>query len=377
VDSFGRVVAVARKETREILRDPVTLGIAIGLPVLMMVLFTYAITLDVREIRLALLDQDGTPESREYVAGFLASGYFSLEVVAHDAGALQRALDRGQARVALVIPGDFSRRLRQGLDADVQTLLDGTFPNTAIVALNYVDAITAVFTERVAAAALATRGLRPSPAVRVDARVLYNADLRSERFVVPGLYAVILMAFPPLLTALAVVRERERGSIQQIYVTPIRAAEFLGGKVVPYGVIAFLDLILLLLVGRWWFQVPVAGSVPLLLGLAVLYVACTVGIGLLVSTSTRSQVVAILLSIVLTLMPSFLFSGFLFPIATMPPAFQWYSHMFPARHYMEITRGIALKGLGLERLWPPALLLLAYATAVLTLATLRFRRRLD
>lgn len=373
--SLGRVAAVARKEAREILRDPVTLGIAIVLPVLMMLLFTYAITLDVRDIPLATLDQDGSPESREYVASFLASSYFRLEAVVHDARRLERLLDRGETRVALIVPGDFSRRLRQGLDAHVQTLLDGSFANTAIVALNYVDAVTAAYSARVQEAALATRGIRRQPAVRVDARVRYNPDLRSERFVVPGLFAVILMAFPPLLTALAVVRERERASILQIYVAPIRAPEFLGGKLLPYAAIAFLELLLLLVVGRFWFQVPVEGSVPLLLALALIYVVCTVGIGLLVSTWTRSQVVAILLSIVLTLMPSFLFSGFLFPIETMPRLFQWYSHLFPARHYMEIARGITLKGLGLDRLWPAAALLLVYGTAVLTLATLRFRRR--
>jgi ABC-2 type transport system permease protein len=377
MDSLARLAAVARKEAREILRDPITLGIAIVLPVLMMFLFTYAITLDVRDIPLGVLDQDGSPESREYVTGFLASGYFRLAAARQDPQGLERLLHRGDVRVLLIIPGDFSRRLRQGLDAQVQTLLDGSFANTAIVALNYVDAITAAYTTRLQEAALATRGIRRQPAVRIDTRVRYNPDLRSERFVVPGLFAVILMAFPPLLTALAVVRERERGSILQISVAPIRAFEFLGGKLLPYAAIAFVELLLLLVVGCFWFQVPIRGSVSLLLALALVYVVCTVGIGLLVSTWTRSQVVAILLSIVLTLMPSFLFSGFLFPIDTMPPAFRWYSHMFPARHYMEISRGVTLKGLGLDRLWPAAVLLVAYGTAVLALAILRFRRRVD
>ena len=377
MDSLARLAAVARKEIYEILRDRITLGIAIVLPALMMVLFSYAISLDVREIRLAVLDQDGSPESREYTGSFLASGYFRLVSSAHDARAVGRLLDTGEARVVLVISGDFSWRLRQGIDAEVQTLLDSSFANTAIVALNYVDAVTATYTARVQEGALAARGIRPHEAVHVDARVLYNPELRSERVVIPGLFAVILMAFPPLFTALAVVRERERGSILQIYVAPIRALEVLIGKLLPYALIASLELLVLVAIGRFWFDVPIAGSVPLLLMLAVIYVICTVGIGLLVSTSTRSQVVAILLSIVLTLMPSLLFSGFLFPVEAMPRAFQWYSHMFPARHYMEIARGIALKGLGLDRLWPAAALLVVYATGVLTLATLRFRRRLD
>lgn len=376
MDSLARLLAVAGKEAREILRDRITLGIAIVLPVLMMVLFGYAITLDVRDIRLAVLDEDGGPESRELTAAFVASGYFRLHATAYDLDAVARLLDRGEVRVALVIPADFSRNLRRGLPADVQTLLDGSFANTAIIALNYVDAIMDVATHHVQEAALAARGVRLAPAIRLDARVLYNPDLRGERFVVPGLFAVILMAFPPLLTALAVVRERERGSILQVAIAPIRAWQFLGGKLLPYAGIAFLEMVLLLALGRLWFGVDVAGSVPLLLALAVIYVLCTVGIGLLVSTSTRSQVVAILLAIVLTLMPSFLFSGFLFPIDTMPVVFQWYTHLFPARHFVEISRGISLKAAGIEQLWPSATLLVVYAGVVLTLACLRFRRGL-
>ena len=240
------------------------------------------------------------------------------------------------------------------------------------------DAITEVYTQRVQERALAARGmfLRFSSAIQVEPRVRYNPALRSEHYLIPGLFAVILMAFPPLLTALAVVRERERGSILQIYIAPIRVWEFLGGKLLPYAAVAFLEMLLLLAVGRWWFNVPVRGSVPLLLGLALLYVLCTVGIGLFISTRTRSQVVAILLSIVLTLMPSFLFSGFLFPVASMPVFFQWYTHLFPARHFMEIARGIALKGVGLERLWLNAVLLLAYGATVLILASVGFRKQM-
>ncbi|OGK91351.1 MAG: hypothetical protein A2W08_11820 [Candidatus Rokubacteria bacterium RBG_16_73_20] len=377
--SVTRIAAVAKKETREVQRDPITLAIALVLPVVMMLLLTYAITLDVREIRLGVLDQDGSPESREYVAAFLRSGYFRLAAVVHDSRELERLLDRGEVRVALVIPGDFSRSLAQGLPARAQTLLDGSFANTAIIALNYVDTITAAYSQRLGARALAARvgGLPRSAeaAVRAEARVRYNPGLRSEPYVIPGLFAVILMAFPPLLTALAVVRERERRSILQIYTSPIRGWEFLGGKLLPYAAIAFLDMLLLLVVGRFWFGVPVQGSLPLLLGLSVLYVLATVGIGLSVSMATRSQVVAILLSLVLTLMPSFLFSGFLFRIASMPVVFQWYTHLFPARHFMEISRGIALKGVGLEALWPSAALLGAYAAVVLTLASLRFRKK--
>jgi ABC-2 type transport system permease protein len=379
VRSLARVRAVAGKETREILRDPITLGIAIVLPLLMMFLFAYAITLDVRNIRLAVLDEDGSVESREYTASVIRSGYFRLHTAVKRLADVERLLDRGDVRVVLIIPAGFARSLGQGLPADVQTLVDGSLANTAIVALNYLNAISEAHSRRLQERALAARvGLLPrlSPAIRVESRVRYNPALRSEHYIVPGLFAVILMAFSPLLTALAVVRERERRSILQIYLAPIRAWEFLGGKLLPYAVLAFLEMLLLLAAGRFWFDAPIRGSVPLLLGIAGVYVLCTVGIGLLISTRTRSQVVALLLSIVLTLMPAFLFSGFLFPIASMPVVFQWYTHLFPARHFMEISRGIALKGVGLERLWPSTVLLLVYGSVVLTLASLRFRRKI-
>jgi ABC-2 type transport system permease protein len=376
--SLARLRAVARKETREILRDPITLGIALVLPLLMMFLFAYAITLDVRDIRLAVLDEDGSPESREYVAGVLRSGYFRLHTAVQRLREVESLLDRGEVRVVLIIPAGFARSLGQGLSGDIQTLVDGSLANTVIIALNYLDAISEAYSSRLQERTLAARvGSLPQrgPAIRVESRVRYNPALRSEHYIVPGLFAVILMAFPPLLTALAVVRERERGSILQIYLAPVRIWEFLGGKLLPYAAIAFLDMLLLLGAGLWWFGAPVRGSVGLLLALSLLYILCTVGIGLLISTRTRSQVVALLLSIVLTLMPSLLFSGFLFPIGSMPVLFQWYTHLFPARHFMEISRGIALKGVGLERLWPSAVLLLAYGSVVLTLASLRFRRK--
>lgn len=376
--SLTRIRAVTKKEAREILRDPITLGVAVVLPLLMMVLFTYAITLDVREIRLAVLDEDASPESREYVASYLQSGYFRLHAAVRSPREVERLLDEGAVRVALVIPAGFSRALSQGLPADVQTLLDGSFANTAVIALNYVDAITETYNGHLQHRALAARAGGfgwLSPAIRVEPRVRYNPALRSEHSVVPGLFAVILMAFPPLLTTLAVVRERERGSILQIYTSPVRAWEFLWGKLLPYAAIAFVEMLLLLAAGRLWFGAPVRGSVPLLLGLSLLYVLCTLGIGLFISTLTRSQVVAIILAIVLTLMPAFLFSGFLFAIESMPRAFQWYTYLFPARHFTTIARGIALKGVGLARLWPDAALLVLYGAGILTLAILRFRTK--
>ncbi len=374
----SRIVAVTKKEAREILRDPITLGIAIILPLVMMFLFAYAITLDVKAIPLAVLDLDQSPESREYLAGFLQSGYFRLRAVARELREIEGLLDRGRVRMALIIPPDFSRRLGQGLPAEVQTLVDGSFSNTAIVVLNYVAAIDQAQSARIQSYYLTQRFgvLTMEPAVRLESRVWYNPELQSANYIIPGLFAVILMAFPPLLTALAVVREKERGSIQQIFTSPIKAWEFIGGKMLPYAGIAFLEMVLLLTAGSLWFRIGVRGSLSLLLLLSLLYVVCTVGIGLLVSTITRSQVVAILLAIVLTLMPSFLFSGFLFPIASMPAFFRLYTYLFPARYFNDIARGITLKGIGLQDLWFNALLLVFYALAVLAFASFRFKKKI-
>lgn len=377
--SLRRLRAVAKKETREILRDPITLGIAIVLPLVMMFLFAYALTLDVKEVRLAVLDEDLSAESREYVASFLRSGYFRLHAAVRSPREVEGLLDRGAVRVALVIPAGFSRTLGQGLPAEVQTLLDGSFANTAVIALNYVDAVTQAYTARLQERSLAARlgGVpRPSTAIRVESRVRYNPGLRSEHYIVPGLFAVILMAFPPLLTALAVVRERERGSILQIYTSPIRAWEFLGGKLVPYAGVAFLEMLLLLGAGRFWFSAPVRGSLALLLGLSLLYVATTVGIGLLISTLTRSQVVAILLAIVLTLMPALLFSGFLFTIESMPRPIQLLSLLSPLRYYLEIGLGIFVKGVGMDVLWREALAMGALGLGIFALGLWRFGTRL-
>ncbi len=374
-----RLAAVAKKEAREIMRDPITLWIAILLPLLMMYLFSYAITLDVRNITLAVADEDGTPQSREYVAGFLHSGYFQLHAMPPSASALEGLLDRGEVRMALTVPPGFARDLQQGLTARVQTLLDGSFPNTALVALGYADAITESYEARLRRQVLQDRlGKLPreAEAIRLESRVRYNPALRSENYIIPGLFAVILLAFPPLLTALAVVREREQGSIQQLYASPIRAWELFWGKLMPYAFIAFVEMLLLLAAAVLWFDVPVRGNAALLLALSVLYVLASCGIGLVVSTWTRSQVVALLLAVVLTFMPALLFSGFLFAIESMPAVFRGYTYLFPARYFTEISRGIVLKGSGLGLLWPNAVLLVAYTLALFALAAARFRKRI-
>lgn len=360
---FHRIRAVIRKEAHEIARDPVTIWISLLMPLVMLFLFGYAITLDVKDIPLGVWDADRTPQSRDLIDAFSQSGYFTVVHTINSERELTAALQDNEIKLALVIPERFAEHLVRGSPASVQLILDGTFSNTAQIVAGYADAI-------VAGASDATVAL-----VEPEVRVWYNPEMRSVNYVIPGLFAVILLAFPPLLTTLAIVREKETGSIQQIFASPLTSAEFIAGKLVPYAVIAFVQILLVMGVGLVWFDVPFRGDVTLLLAVSLIYVFCTVGLGLLVSTLTRKQVVAMLLSLVLTLMPSFLFSGFLFPVFTMPYVMQLYAAAFPGQYFVELSRDIVMKGAGLREVWLNATALLIYTLAIFWLATWRFRKK--
>ena len=358
-----RVRAVIRKEAHEIARDPITIWVSLLMPLVMLFLFGYAITLDVKDVPLGVWDSDGSPDSRRLVDAFAQSGYFTLSHAITGERELTAALQSGEIKLALVIPQAFAERRARGVPTSVQIIVDGTFSNTAQIVASYADAIV------LGASAPARPMLQP------EIRVWYNPEMRSVNYVVPGLFGVILLAFPPLLTTLAVVREKETGSIQQIFASPLTSAEFIAGKLVPYGLIAFVQILLVMGFGLVWFQVPFRGNLALLLGVSLIYVFCTVGLGLLVSTLTNKQVVAMLLVLVLTLMPSFLFSGFLFPIFTMPYVLQLYAAVFPGQYFVGLSRDIVMKGAGLREVWFNAAALLVYTLAVFALASWRFRKK--
>ena len=333
------------------------------MPLVMLFLFGYAISLDVKNVSLGVLDRDATPASRRLIDGFLQSGYFRLArtfTTTHD---IDEALQGGDVDLALVIPERFQMMLEQSQSPPVQLLLDGTYSNTAQVVASYADTIVRSY------------GKTSGDHLRVEMRVWYNAAMRSVNYIVPGLFGVILMAFPPLLTALAVVRERETGAIQQIFASPLSSAEFIIGKLVPYGGVAFVQILMVMAVGFLWFGVPFRGNIVFLLFAAAVYVLCTVGLGLLVSTLAQRQVTAMLLAMILTLMPSMLFSGFLFPIFTMPYMFQLYTMAFPARYFIDLSRDVVLKGSGIGELWPNVALLIAYTVIVFLIAAGRLRKK--
>jgi ABC-2 type transport system permease protein len=358
-----RIGAVVAKEGRELARDPITIGVSLLIPLVMLFLFGYAISLDVENVHFGVWDRDQTPASRSLIDGFAQSGYFRLTRSFRTGDEVEAALQTGSVKLALVIPERFHAALARGDGAPVQLLLDGTFSATAQIIASYATAIVHRF------------GQPPVERVGVEIRAWYNPDMRSVNYVIPGLFGVILMAFPPLLTALAIVREKESGSIQHIFASPLTPAEYIVGKLIPYGLIAFVQILMVIVVGFLWFDVPFRGNLGVLLGAGLIYVFCTVALGLLVSTITRSQVVAMLLTLILTLMPSFLFSGFLFPIFTMPYFLQLYTYVFPSRYFVELSRAVVMKGAGLQEIWVNIGLLILYTVAAFSLAAWRFRKK--
>ena len=361
----ARMAGFVRKEALEIARDPITVFISLVMPLIMLFLFGYAMSLDVKDAPLYVVDHDRSAASRALTDQFLNTPYFKLAGAPDDERTAEHALMQGRGRAVLSIPPGFGRRLNRGEIAPVEFLVDGTYASTAAIVSAYGRAIIYSFPS----------GTLELP-VRPEVRVWYNPQLRSRDFIIPGLFAVIMMAFPPLLTALAVAREKELGTIAQIYASPLTKAEFIIAKLFPYAVIAFVQLTIVLAGGFLWFKVPMHGSLALLVVLGLLYVLTTVSIGLLVSTIVRTQVAAMLVALILTLMPSFLFSGFIFPIFTMPEFFQGYSARIPTMYFVNISRGIVMRGAGLAELWRNVAFLVGYTAVVLLVSTFLFKKRI-
>ena len=359
-----RLYAVMRKETREIVRDQVTLATAFLFPVVMLFMFGYAISLEVENVSLGVLDQDQTPSSAHLIDAFAESEYFELTRNYSSELEIRKSMEINEVKLVLVIPPGFNALLGRENNPEVQLLIDGTYSATALVALNYGMTIVSRFNEE-----------KDESLIDVQTRIWYNPSLRSLIYVVSGLYAVIIAAFPPLLTTLAIVREKESGSIQQIYASPLTVPEFLLGKLIPYGVIASLQLASIVALGYYWFGLPFNGSLAYLAIAGAIYVFCNVGIGLLVSTITNSQLLAVLLALVITMMPSILFSGFVFPIYAMAEPVQLYTHIFPGRYFVDVSRGIILKGAGPAEMVRPLSFLLVYTLGVFFAAVAIFKKK--
>jgi len=370
-----RLWAVARKEFLHVLRDARSLGLAIALPVILLVLFGYALTLDVDHIPLAVWDQSRTAASRELLSRFCGSRYFAVRRSCRSYRELERAIDAGDALMALVIPSDFAARVASGRRTAVQAIVDGADPNTATIAMSYATAIVRDYSQELVLAEVRRAGLSPPPpAIDPRPRVWFNPEMESKNFIIPGLIAIIMMVIAALLTSQTVAREWERGTMEQLISTPVRPAEVVLGKLIPYFAIGMLDVALAVLMGGLLFAVPLGGSLALLFLASAVFLAGALGMGLVISIVAPSQLLANELAMVLTYLPAFLLSGFMFPIANMPKVIQAVTYAIPARYFMVILRGIYLKGLGLAVLGPELLLLAGFALAVGTIAILKFRK---
>jgi len=376
---MNRILPIIRKEFIHILRDRRALMIAFLTPVIQMVILGYAATTDVRNVPLAVLDQDRTRQSRALIDAFVQSGQFTIYSYVMSERDLAAQIDSGQVRAGLIIPPDYGRTVTAGRDAGVVFVLDGSDPSVASSALSSARLIGVALATRVREETLARRGattaLTPG-APQVRERVWYNPDMDSAVFMVPGLIGLVLQFQATLLTASAVVRERERGTIEQLIVTPIRPYELMLGKILPYALVELLVVGEVLLVGTLWFGVPIRGSLILLVAIACLFLVSTLALGLLISTIARTQFEAFQLSF-LTLLPSVFISGFIYPIDAMPALLQLISNIIPLTYFLVVVRGIIIKGVGVEALLPQIAALTIFGAALLTIASLRFRKRLD
>jgi len=372
-----RLRAIARKEFLHILRDPRSLGMAIAMPILLLVLFGYALTLDVDRVPLVVWDQSQSPVSRDFLSRFEGSRYFSAAGTVGNYRELEQAVDSGEALLGLVIPADFAARIERGEFAPAQLLVDGSDSNTASLAIGYAEAVALDYSREVALQQIRRAGgqLLPPP-LEVRPRVWFNADLESKNYIVPGLIAVILMVIAALLTSLTVAREWERGTMEQLIATPVQGKELIFGKLLPYWLIGMLDVLLAVLLGYFVFRVPLRGSLILLFGMAGIFLAGVLSLGILISVVARNQLLASQMAILLTFLPSFLLSGFMYPIPNMPPVIQGVTHLIPARYFVALLKGIYLKGVGLGILWGEAALLTVFSIAMIVLATRKFKKKL-
>jgi ABC-2 type transport system permease protein len=360
---WERVLEVVRKEFRQALREPRMRILLFVPPVLQLLLFGYAVNLDVEHARIAWIDQDHTPASRELRAAFEGCGRFVVLPVQDGEQAARRILDRGEADAVLRLLPRFERDLQRGRTPAVQVLIDGADSNTAALVSSYVAQIVAGFS-------------RGAPALDADTRVWFNADLHSRNYYVPGVLVNIIFTVTNMLTALAIVRERELGTMEQLMVTPLRPMELMIGKTLPFAVVGLLDLVLVTTAALAVFHIPFRGNPLLLLLCAILFLFTSLGAGLFVSTISRTQQQA-MISAFFFILPAFMLSGFAFPIANMPRLVQYLTYANPLRYFMEIVRGIFLKGAGAAVLWPQMLALLAFGIVVMTLSAARFHKRLD
>jgi len=370
--SLRRLRAIARKEWVQLRRDPRSMGLAFALPLVLLLFFGYAITWDITDIRLAVVNQDPGQKSRELLQAFAGSGYFQVTERLASPARIDRELLHAHITGALVIPPTFDRDLAAGRGAEVQLLLDGADANTATIAMSYADAIVARFSRDVV-----LQGRRIQLPASAETRIWYNPTLESRHMVVPGLVAVIMSIIAAMLASLTIAREWERGTMEQLASTPVHRLEIIFGKLLPYLLIGFFDTVVTIAAGLLLFGVPIRGSILFLGGMTLLFLLGALGLGMFISAAMKTQLLASQIALIGTFLPAILVSGFIFDIGSMPVPLQVLSFLVPARYFIAVTRGVLLKGVGPEALWPEALFMTLFAILGLALATRAFHKRIE
>jgi drug efflux transport system permease protein len=369
---------IIRKEYQQLRRDPTMLRLTFLSPVIQLLILGYAASLDVSRIPLVVCDMDHTRSSRELVSKFTSSGTFKLVCDVPNINDIDHQIDDGHASMALVIPRGFGASIAGNRTVQVQVIADGSESNSAVIGLSYASIIVASYSQAVGLQAytrLRNAGLKLA-SVNPETRIWYNPAVRSRNYMVPGVLAMVLMLTTMLLTSLAVVREKEIGTMEQLLVTPIKPWQLLIGKLAPFSILGLIDIIIVLAIATLWFHVPLKGSIPLLLLLCFIFELTTLGLGLLISTISRNQQQAMMTSQFFIMQPMMQLSGFAFPIENMPKVIQFVTNFIPLRYFMSIIRGIFLKGSGFRELWPNALALLIFGLVIFIISVNRFQKKL-
>ncbi len=369
-----RILAISKKEVRQLMRDKRMLYVLFVFPFVLLILFGYAINFDVHHIKLAVYDQDNSVNTRDFINRLTSSSYFDLVDHLNAENQIRTVLDRGDAQVVIVFPDDFSQNIHSGREVNLQILVAGVDANTASVITNYLRAASATYSAKLNNELLRVRGRQAVIPINLEPRFLYNPDLNSTRYLIPGLISMILIMTAVISIALSIVREKERGTMEQINVSPLSSVELLLGKTIPYTIIALFVASLILLAGYFLFDVTIKGSVLLLFISTFIFLFASLNLGILVSTISDSQQVAFQIASLISLLPSFLLSGFVFPIESMPPVIQIFTNITPVKFYIIVLRDILLKGVGLEAFWDQLIYLLLFSIFFLGLAAIINRK---
>jgi ABC-2 type transport system permease protein len=375
--SFTRFLAVANKEVVQILRDSRSLIIVVIMPVILVLLFGYGVNLDLKGLPVYVYDRDGSQQSQDLLKRFQASAYFDVARVVNDYPALARSLDDGHAKMGIVVPWDFSERLGNGRSTQVQALVDGTDDNTANVLIGYAQAVVQGYSSDLQLDWLRNHGRPAQPAsVSVETRTWYNEDLESSAFIVPGVLALVMSVIGAFLTSLTIAREWERGTMEQLISTPVTPVEIMLGKLVPYFVIGMFDVVVCALIAIYWFHVPFRGSFLTLLFSSAMFMVVVLSLGFFISVIAKSQLAASQIALLVTFLPAFLLSGFLYSIEQMPVVLQWITRILPARYYVSVLKKIFLKGTPTALLYADLVPLAVFTLVLAMLATRAFHKRL-